>query len=185
MRLENKSHAKTQTTRPRIYTVGHSNRSLDEFIELLTAQKLKLLIDVRKIPKSRHNPHFWGTRLEKSLRKHGIEYRYFPGLGGRRRSQKHSVNMGWRSVSFRGYADHMQTDEFQESLKKLISAAKRKRLAIMCAEAVPWRCHRSLIADALIARGYEVADIFSKTSVKPHKLTSFAKVKNGLVTYPE
>lgn len=170
--------------RPRIFTVGHSNRSIQEFIELLDSYKLKLVVDIRTIPKSRHNPHFGGKRLAQSLSKAGIEYTWMAGLGGLRPTSKASVNKAWRNKSFRGYADYMQTDDFKKSLKRLISKSKRKRLAIMCAEAVPWRCHRSLVADALLVHGEPAEEIFTKTSHRPHKLTSFAKVRGKKITYP-
>jgi uncharacterized protein (DUF488 family) len=169
----------------RIFTVGHSNRKFSEFLKLLDSQKLKLVIDVRTIPKSRHNPQFGQGRLERGLRKHGIEYRHMANLGGLRRANKDSdVNAAWRNMSFRGYADYMQTPEFEKALERLIALARRKRLVIMCAEAVPWRCHRSLIADALLARKIPSKDIMSATNARPHKMTSFAKVRNGHVTYP-
>jgi uncharacterized protein (DUF488 family) len=171
---------------PRFFTVGHSNRSISEFIELLKAHKLKLLIDVRKIPKSRHNPQFWGDKLADSLARENIQYLYLPELGGRRPARKDSINSGWRNSSFKGYADYMQTDEFKKGLKRLISLSRRKKLVIMCAEAVPWRCHRRLIADALLAHGHEVIDIFTRTTAKPHEFTPFAKVnrKKMEITYP-
>ena len=164
--------------------MGHSNRSIQDFIEILNAYRLKLVIDVRTIPKSRHNPQFGGERLKKSLAKQGIEYVHMEGLGGLRHTTKDSPNKAWRNTSFRGYADYMQTDAFEKNLKRLISRARRKRLVLMCAEAVPWRCHRSLIGDALSVRGYAVEDILSKTSHRPHELTSFAKVKGEKITYP-
>jgi uncharacterized protein (DUF488 family) len=170
--------------RPRIFTVGHSNRSIQDFIELLEAYKLKLVVDIRTIPKSRHNPQFGEKRLSRSLSKAGIEYFRMAGLGGLRPTSKDSVNKAWRNKSFRGYADYMQTNEFKQSLKRLISKSKRKRLVIMCAEAVPWRCHRSLVADALLVNGYPAEEIFTKTSHRPHKLTSFAKVNGKKITYP-
>ncbi len=177
---------KTKTQNPRFFTLGHSNRSIEEFVELLKKQKLKLLIDVRKIPKSRHNPQFWGDKLEASLKKENIEYLYIPELGGRRPQRKDSVNTGWRNASFKAYADHLQSDEFKKGFKKLVSLSRRKKLAIMCAEAVPWRCHRRLISDVLLVHGHSVLDIFSKTVVKPHELTPFAKVnkKQKSITYP-
>ncbi len=169
---------------PRIFTVGHSNRSAREFVELLNAYKLKLLIDVRTIPKSRHNPQFGGTRLKKTLAKHGIEYVHMASLGGLRHTTKDSPNKAWRNTSFRGYADYMQTEEFKKSLRRLIARSKRKRLVMMCAEAVPWRCHRSLVGDALLIRGLHVEDIFTKSSHRPHRLTPFAKVAGEKITYP-
>jgi uncharacterized protein (DUF488 family) len=170
--------------RVRIFTVGHSNRSIKEFLSILQSKKLKLLVDVRLIPKSRHNPQFSQSRLKKKLKQNGIEYIHLPGLGGRRRPLKNTLNAGWRSSSFRGYADYMQTTEFKKNLSRLISLSKRKRLVIMCAEAVPWRCHRSLIADALLVKKLKVDDLFSATYFRPHKLTSFALVKRGRITYP-
>jgi uncharacterized protein (DUF488 family) len=168
----------------RIFTIGHSNRTTREFIELIEERKLKLLIDVRTIPKSRHNPQFGQSRLKASLRRHEIEYRHMSGLGGLRKPRKDSPSGAWRNSAFRGFADYMQTEEFEENLDRLISLAKRKRLVLMCAEAVPWRCHRSLIADALVARGLPVAEIISKSPARAHKLTSFARVLKGHVTYP-
>jgi uncharacterized protein (DUF488 family) len=172
----------TKTTR--IFTIGHSTRSISEFIQALETHKLKLVVDVRTIPKSRHNPQFGSARLAKSLKNKEIQYIHLPGLGGLRHALKDSKNNAWRNLSFRGYADYMQTEEFEKALRRLLSLSKRKRLAIMCAEALPWRCHRSLIADSLIARGYFVTDIFSETSAHPHKLTPFTKVIKRKVTYP-
>jgi uncharacterized protein (DUF488 family) len=180
-----KNHTKLQIQQPaRIFTVGHSNRSIRDFIELLKAYKLKLVIDVRTIPKSRHNPQFGEKRLANSLAKAGIEYIWMSGLGGLRPTSKDSVNKAWRNKSFRGYADYMQTEEFKKNLKKLINKSKRKRLTIMCAEAVPWRCHRSLVADALLVHGYPAEEIFSKTNHRPHRLTPFAQVRGKNITYP-
>lgn len=170
--------------RPRIFTIGHSNRSIGEFIEILNSYRLRLVVDVRTIPKSRHNPQFGQGRLKAALARRGIEYQHMPGLGGLRRAKKDSKNDAWRNPSFRGYADYMQTDEFQKNLKSLISKSKRKRLVIMCAEAVPWRCHRSLIADALLAHGCPAEDILSRTNHRPHKLTPFARKRGQTVTYP-
>jgi uncharacterized protein (DUF488 family) len=169
----------------RIFTVGHSHRSLQEFVQILEAYKLKLVIDVRTIPKSRHNPQFGGKRLEKSLAKRNIQYIHMSGLGGLRHTSATSKNKAWRNSSFRGYADYMQTSEFRQSLRRLIARSKRKRLVIMCAEAVPWRCHRSLVGDALLARGYPTEDIFSKSSHRPHRFTPFAKRAGENITYPE
>jgi uncharacterized protein (DUF488 family) len=183
MRVGRSSKNKRESA-ARVFTIGHSNHSIQEFLRILEAYKLKLLIDVRTIPKSRHNPQFGEKRLKKSLEKHGIQYEHWAGLGGLRHTAKESPNKAWRNASFRGYADYMQTDEFKRNLKKLISRSKRKRLVIMCAEAVPWRCHRSLVGDALLAKGYASEDIFTATSHRPHKLTSFAKVVKGNVTYP-
>jgi uncharacterized protein (DUF488 family) len=171
-------------TRPRIFTIGHSTLTTRELVSILDSQKLKLLIDVRTIPKSRHNPQFGQARISKSLDKHGIQYRHMPGLGGLRRPRKDSPNMAWRNLSFRGYADYMMTEEFKMNLHKLIARSKRQRLVIMCAEAVPWRCHRSLIADALLALGYEVSDLIGFNPPRRHKMTAFAKVRKGEVRYP-
>jgi uncharacterized protein (DUF488 family) len=169
---------------PRIMTIGHSTRPISEFIEILKTYKIKLLVDVRKIPKSRHNPQYGNTRLQKSLNLNNIAYFHMEGLAGRRRTQKETKNGAWRNASFRGYADYMQTEEFKKALTKLISLSKRRRLVIMCAEAVPWRCHRSLIADSLLAQKIPVDDIFSKTNARPHKLPDFAKVRRKQVSYP-
>src|SRR4029077_8616526 len=143
------------------YTVGHSTRTIEEFIALLKEQSIKRLVDVRTIPRSRHNPQFNRDELPKSLRGAHIGYTHMPELGGLRHARKDSSNTGWRNLSFRGFADYMQTPEFERALEKLIGMAARGRIAIVCAEAVPWRCHRSLIADALTARGIPVEDIIA------------------------
>jgi uncharacterized protein (DUF488 family) len=135
-------------------------------------------VDVRTIPRSRHNPQFNRGELSPALHSARLHYRYMPGLGGFRRAFRDSVNTGWRNASFRGYADYMQTPEFQKNLDDLITLARSERVAVMCAEAVPWRCHRSLIADALLARGIEVREITSATCSRPHKLTAWARI-NG------
>ena len=167
-----------------IHTVGHSTRPIDEFVRILQAHGIAQLVDVRTIPKSRHNPQFNREALDASLRAAGIEYRHMPGLGGLRHAKPDSINMAWRNASFRGYADYMQTAEFRENLDRLIELADGKRTAIMCAEAVPWRCHRSLVADALMARGIAVSEIMSETKAQPHSLTPFARVEGEQVTYP-
>lgn len=167
-----------------IYTVGHSTHPIDEFIGLLKAHGVKKLIDVRTIAKSRHNPQFGQEQLAASVRECAITYRRMEPLGGLRHTRKDSPNGAWRNASFRGYADYMQTAEFAAAVDKLVEHGKRSDAAIMCAEAVPWRCHRSMIGDALVVRGVEVLDIMSKTSAKPHALTSFAKVDGTLVSYP-
>jgi uncharacterized protein (DUF488 family) len=153
-------------------------------VALLKGHGVTRLVDVRTVPRSRHNPQFNGDTLADSLAAEGIEYELMPGLGGFRRTSSDSPNTGWRNLSFRGYADYMATDEFERSLQALIDAARRERVAIMCAEAVPWRCHRSLIADALIARGWRVEEIVSATESRAHTLTSFARVDGTRVTYP-
>lgn len=167
-----------------IYTVGHSTHPIDEFIELLKAHGVKKLIDVRTIAKSRHNPQFGQEKLAASVRECTITYRRMESLGGLRHTRKDSPNGAWRNKSFRGYADYMQTAEFAAAVDKLVEHGKHSDAVIMCAEAVPWRCHRSMIGDALVVRGVEVLDIMSKTSAKPHTLTSFAKVDGTLVSYP-
>jgi uncharacterized protein (DUF488 family) len=167
-----------------IFTVGHSTRSWPEFRDLLRANRIQRLVDVRTIPRSRHNPQFNRETLSKKLRAARIAYTHLPGLGGLRRASPDSPNKGWRNRSFRGYADYMQTPEFDEGLRRLMKLAANKTSAILCAEAVPWRCHRSLIADALSLRHIPVADIISGTSVRLHSLTSFAKVRGLKITYP-
>ncbi len=176
---------KTTKCRLIIYTIGHSTRTISDFISLLREYGIKQLIDIRTIPKSRHNPQFNQADLRQALKNKRIAYRHMKGLGGLRHTHKDSVNMAWENASFRGYADYMQTDAFKENLEKLIGYARKKRVAIMCAEAVPWRCHRSLIGDALLVRGFCVIDIMSHTSAKPHMLTPWAKVKGTRVWYPK
>jgi uncharacterized protein (DUF488 family) len=177
-----KENTKTALT---IYTIGHSTRTIDEFAAILLANGVELLVDVRTIPKSRYNPQFNSDALENSLKAAGIGYVHAAGLGGLRHTKKDSVNHGWKNASFRGFADYMQTDEFEESLTTLIELAGKRKTAIMCAEAVPWKCHRSLIGDALTVRGITVMDIMSRTSVKPHTLTPWAEVNGTTITYPE
>ncbi|WP_427172453.1 DUF488 family protein [Arthrobacter sp. 92] len=168
-----------------IFTIGHSTHPIEEFIGILKAHGIKKLIDVRTVPKSRHNPQFNGEELAASLRASGITYRRMESLGGLRHTRKDSPNGAWRNASFRGYADYMQTDEFSAAIDQLIQRARTNNSAIMCAEAVPWRCHRSLIGDALVARNVEVLDIMTEKSAKPHALTSFARVEGERVWYPE
>ncbi len=167
-----------------IFTIGHSTRPLKEFIGLLQAHGVKRLVDVRTVPRSRHNPQFNRDTLPEMLAAQGISYTHMPGLGGLRHSRADSPNMGWRTGGFRGFADYMQTGEFDGNIEKLMELGRRERTAFMCAEAVPWRCHRSLIADALLARGVTVVHIMGKTSVIVHELTSFARVDGIRVTYP-
>jgi len=167
-----------------ILTVGHSTRTLAEFIAMLRAHAVTAVVDVRTVPRSRHNPQFNKDSLSDSLSKAGLGYIHMPGLGGLRHAKSDSPNGGWRNASFRGYADYMQTPEFEESLDRLIELAKKDRIAIMCAEAVPWRCHRSLIGDALTVRGIRTEDIMSLTRRQVHKLTPFADVRGTTVTYP-
>jgi uncharacterized protein (DUF488 family) len=168
-----------------IHTIGHSTRPIDEFIEMLRAHGVEQLADIRTVPKSRHNPQFAQDALSVSLTEAGIAYVYLKDLGGLRPKQANSVNAGWRNQSFRNYADYMQTETFTNAVEGLIELAEQAPTAIMCAEAVPWRCHRSLVGDALLVRGLEVLDIMSLTSAKPHKLTPFAVVDGLTITYPE
>jgi uncharacterized protein (DUF488 family) len=175
------------TSRPDVYTIGHSTHPLEEFERMLAANGIRHLIDVRTVPGSRHNPQFGEKALASSMPEVGIEYSQLKSLGGLRHTPggAPTVNGAWRNKSFRNYADYMQTPEFSAGIDELIAEAARKAVAIMCAEAVPWRCHRSLIGDALLARGIRVFDIMSATSTKPHELTSFAKVDGDRVWYPE
>jgi uncharacterized protein (DUF488 family) len=169
---------------PVVLTVGHSTRTLTEFIHLLKVHEASRVVDVRTVPRSRHNPQFNQASLSRSLKKAGFGYVHVPGLGGLRHAKRDSINVGWRNASFRGYADYMRTPEFARSLEELIVLAGKERLVLMCAEAVPWRCHRSLIADALLVRGIRTEDIMSPTRRTVHKLTPFAKIRAGTITYP-
>ena len=168
----------------RMFTIGHSTRPIEEFIDLLRANGICRLVDIRTVPKSRRNPQFNSDALANSLRSAKIDYAHMKDLGGLRKPLRDSKNTGWRNDSFRGYADYMQTPEFAEALKRAIELASGKPTALMCAEGVPWRCHRSLIADALVARGIPVAEILSATRAQPHPLTPFARVEGSRVTYP-
>jgi len=168
----------------RIWTIGHSTRTTDEFSSLLKANHIKLLIDVRSLPGSRRYPQFNKERLVDSLGKSGIDYEHFPELGGRRKAKPESKNTAWRNSSFRGYADYMETEEFYKGIKRLLDlAADTGATAIMCAEAVWWRCHRSLISDYLKARGIEVMHIFDANKTQPHPYTSAARIVNGELSY--
>lgn len=167
-----------------IFTIGHSTRPIGEFIALLQSNGVERLIDIRTIPKSRHNPQFNGDALARALGAAKIDYIHLKDLGGLRRARRDSINVGWRNASFRGFADYMQTEEFARALDRAIELARAKPAALMCAEAVPWRCHRSLVADALTARGFEVLEIVSGAPPKPHKLTPFARVRGTQITYP-
>jgi uncharacterized protein (DUF488 family) len=168
----------------RLWTIGHSTRPIEEFIRLIQAHDIQLLADVRTTPFSRRNPQFHQEALAQSLREAGLQYRHMPALGGRRKSRKDSVNVGWKNQGFRGYADYMQTQEFWNALEDLVETCHPLPVAIMCAEAVPWRCHRSLIADAMVIRGWTVQHIISGSSSKTHTLTPFAKSDAGRLTYP-
>jgi len=169
---------------PAVLTFGHSTRTEQELIDLLRSHDVQALVDVRTVPKSRRNPQFNREHLPSVLEPVGISYTHVPGLGGFRRPRSDSPNQGWRNLSFRGYADYMQTPAFERCLADLIEQAKAQRTAIMCAEAVPWRCHRSLIADALLVRGVPVEEIVGSGRTQAHKLTSFAKVDGTHLTYP-
>ncbi len=167
-----------------IFTIGHSTHPIEVFIGMLTAHGVKRLVDVRTVPKSRHNPQFGQDEMPASLAAAGISYRWAKELGGLRHARADSVNLGWRNASFRGYADYMQTPAFAEAVDALVEEGEGDDLAIMCAEAVPWRCHRSLIGDALLVRGVRVLDIMSDDKAPPHTLTKFAVVEGLKVTYP-
>jgi uncharacterized protein (DUF488 family) len=167
-----------------VLTVGHSDRTLEEFLQLLRAHRVKLVADVRKMPGSRANPQFNSATLAQALRAATIGYVHLPRLGGLRRPRLDSPNAAWRNLSFRGYADYMLTPEFDSNLEELLQLARGQRVALMCAEALPWRCHRSLIADALVVRGVRVEHIFNTSRARPHVLRSWACVRGTRTTYP-
>jgi len=167
-----------------IFTIGHSTHPIEEFTNILKHYGVTQLVDIRTVPGSRHNPQFGQKELEKYMKKSDIKYIYMKSLGGLRPKVKNSINVGWHNQSFRNYADYMQTEEFKEGVKDLIELAGKKNTAIMCAEAVPWRCHRSLVGDALLVRDIKVQDIMSLTSAPEHKMTKFAKVDGRKVAYP-
>ena len=168
----------------KLYTIGHSTRTLDELVAMLRAFDISVLADIRTIPRSRHNPQFNGDALRSALRSRRIRYVHIQELGGLRRTRKDSPNSAWRNASFRGFADYMSTEDFETGLAKLHALAAERRVALMCAEAVPWRCHRSLVADALTARGAHVEHISSVRHSAPHRMTAFAVVEHFRVTYP-
>lgn len=168
-----------------IFTIGHSTRPIEEFIKLLKSHSIKQLVDIRTIPGSRHNPQFGQAELKKSLEDAGITYQYLKELGGLRPNGKSSMNDAWRNKSFRNYADYMQTDEFEEGIETLIKLSKDATTAIMCAEAVPWRCHRSLVSDALVVRKIPICEIIGEDSERAHTLTPFAAVNGTEVIYPK
>ena len=186
MRLvERKSSGKSADwPRGAIFTVGHSTLPIDRFLGLLRTYGIERLADIRTVPRSRHNPQFNADALADALTASGIDYLSMATLGGLRRARKDSPNTGWRNESFRGFADYMQTPAFADALEKLIAASREKRIAIMCAEAVPWRCHRSLVADALMIRGVPAIEILSNADSRPHELTRFAHVDGTRLTYP-
>ena len=169
---------------PLVLTIGHSTHALEEFIRLLQAHGVKQVVDVRTVPRSRHNPQFNKDSLPDSLKKAALSYVHLPGLGGLRHAKRDSVNLGWRNGSFRGFADYMRTPEFEQSLDELVRLANQGQIVLMCAEALPWRCHRSLIADALLVRGIRTEDIMSATRRQVHELTPFALVRGLAITYP-
>ncbi len=167
-----------------LYTIGHSTRAIDEFLAMLRACSIALVVDVRTVPKSRRNPQYVRESLQASLAEAGVDYRHMKSLGGLRKPAPDSVNSAWRNASFRGYADYMQTPEYAQAVDELIALAAGKRTALMCAEAVPWRCHRSLIGDTLLVRGFGVINMIGIGQSKRHELTSFAHVEGTRITYP-
>jgi uncharacterized protein (DUF488 family) len=167
-----------------VFTIGHSTRTLDEFTELLQTYQITLLIDVRTVPHSRHNPQFNKEALPDHLKPLNIKYIHLPEIGGLRHPTRNSINLALENASFRGYADYMQTKEFTDALLKILALARENRVALMCAEALPWRCHRSLIADALVARHIRVQHIISKTGTVAHELNEMAHIEGTKVTYP-
>ena len=171
-------------TRPLVCTIGHSNRPIGVFIDLLKENQVERVIDIRTVPRSRHNPQFAQEALACSLHEAGIAYSYLKSLGCLRKTRPESPNTGWRNLSFRGYADHMRSAEFGEGVEAVLRLASQARCALMCAEAVPWRCHRSLVGDALLVRGAQVEDIIGTGVRRPHKLTPFARVDGLEIVYP-
>ncbi len=167
-----------------IFTIGHSTLPPERFLAILRAYGIDRLVDIRTIGRSRHNPQFNAETLGAFLPQNGIDYSHIELLGGLRHARKDSPNTGWHNKSFQGYADYMQTQDFEKGLEQLIEMSRKQRVAIMCAEAVPWRCHRSLVADALDVRGIQVIDILSEKSFRPHKMTPFAHVEGTGITYP-
>ncbi len=183
-----KEHSSKQAVKPDelplVLTVGHSTRTLDDLIDLLKTHGVRMIVDVRTVPRSRHNPQFNLETLPEGLKSSKIGYRHMPGLGGLRHARSDSPNMGWRNSSFRGFADYMLTEEFEKNLEKAIRLSRRRRICLMCAEAVPWRCHRALIADALQVRRIPVEHVTGKGKRQPHRLTPFARVDGTRITYP-
>jgi len=167
-----------------VFTLGHSTLPIERFISLLGLYGIERLVDIRTVPRSRHNPQFNDDALADVLRASHLKYVPMKSLGGLRRARPDSPNAGWKNAGFRGFADYMQTDAFGEALETLIRVSQEKRAGIMCAEAVPWRCHRSLVADALTVRGIPVVEILSESDYRPHKLTPFAHVQGTHITYP-
>lgn len=168
-----------------VWTVGHSTRELDELVGLLREHGITRLVDIRTVPGSRHNPQYGQEALRAGLAEHGVDYVHLPGLGGLRHGRRDSVTTGWRNASFRGYADYMQTAEFADAVEDLLALAAERRTVLMCAEAVPWRCHRSMVGDALLVRGVRVVDIMGPGKTTEEHLTTFAVVDGTSLTYPE
>ena len=168
---------------PTLWTIGHSTRPIDEFLELLKTHRIQQLVDVRTVPRSRHNPQFDTTTLAKSVRKTGLTYRHMPALGGLRKAKKDSINTGWRNISFRGYADYMQTYEFKNAMEELQAVASKQTTAYMCSEAVWWSCHRALVSDYLKIRGWTVMHIMGVRKEQEHPYTKAASIVNGKLQY--
>jgi uncharacterized protein (DUF488 family) len=181
MKKKNDSGASDETGR--LWTIGHSTRAAEEFNQILAAHRIEALVDVRSFPGSRRYPQFNKQQLATTLQKNGIDYFHLPELGGRRQTRKDSSNTAWKNQSFRGYADHMETEEFQQGIERLLKVAEGKRAAIMCAEALWWRCHRSLISDCLKAQGVEVIHILDATHDESHPYTSAARIVDGELSY--
>ena len=169
---------------PTIYTIGHSTHTAEQFLALLRAHEVGQVADIRTVPKSRRHPQFNGDALRAFLDAHGVAYRHFPSLGGLRKPHADSINSGWRHPSFRGYADHMGTSAFAAGIEALLDFSRAGRTTVMCAEAVWWQCHRQLLADALLARSVPVRHILGTADAKPHRLSEFARVHDGRITYP-
>jgi len=167
-----------------IFTIGHSTRTIDEFIDLIKTFDVILIVDVRTVPRSRHNPQFNKETLPNTLKSYSIKYIHMPEIGGLRRPKHDSVNLAWRNSGFRGYADYMQTKEFIDNLLKIVALSRENCIALMCAEALPWRCHRSLISDALVVRHVKVQHIISAISLISHQLSEMAQVEGTKITYP-
>lgn len=167
-----------------VFTIGHSTRTVDEFVDMLKTYGVTLLVDVRTVPRSRHSPQFNKEAIPNTLKTQGTKYIHIPGIGGMRRPKHDSINLAWRNSSFRGYADFMQTQEFTDNLLKIVALARENRLALMCTEALPWRCHRNLISDALVVRHVKVEHIISATSCLNHELNEMAHVEGTQITYP-
>jgi uncharacterized protein (DUF488 family) len=173
-----------KTSELTVFTVGHSTRTLEEFMELLKTYNVTLVVDVRTVPRSRHNPQFNKEPLPNSLKTQSVKYVHMPEIGGLRHPKRDSINLAWKNSGFRGYADYMQTQEFTDNLLRIVALARENCLALMCAEALPWRCHRNLISDALVARHIKVLHIISKTSTITHELSEMAHVEGTKITYP-